>query len=143
MYIVLLILYDTINIQHNIRYNKQFEHNLMNQLTHILLFSIFLNVAHQIVLYLQVHELVVTLQTFFMFVVQCENILMFIFDSLIKILVIKSFFVALTIIVGRIGLKLAQINKFVRVMYDYSYKLIDYWLFNLPFVVFVAELNCV
>lgn len=115
----------------------------MNQLTHILLFSIFLNVAHQIVLYLQVHELVVTLQTFFMFVVQCENILMFIFDSLIKILVIKSFFVALTIIVGRIGLKLAQINKFVRVMYDYSYKLIDYWLFNLPFVVFVAELNCV
>ena len=91
----------------------------MDELIYILFVLLFLILVYQILSYLQAHEQVVTLQTFFIFVMRCENVLMviskgvaFTADSLFTIPLFTSFFNVLEIIFEGIGSNIVKTNEF-------------------------------
>ena len=89
----------------------------MDQLMHVLLIVLLLNMVHHKVSYLQA----ITLQTlpFAIFVTQCNNFLMFILNAmafviniLIKIPLLTSFLEVVTIVFDGIGSNVIKINNF-------------------------------
>ena len=93
----------------------------MDELIYILFILLLLILVYQILSYLQAHdhEQVVTSQTFFIFVMRCENVLMviskgvaFTADSLFTIPLFTSFFNVLEIIFEGIGSNIVKTNEF-------------------------------
>ena len=83
----------------------QFKLNIMDRFIVILLVLSFVKMIHQALFFLQVHEQIVTPQRFFMFLVQCQNFSIFVFNGItlifdisIKIGLLVSFIETSTII---------------------------------------------
>ena len=108
-------------IPQNTHDNKQLMHNAMNTLIQFLSILIVLNVAHRIVLFLQVHELLLVQQAIFMFMTQCK-IILFIFngiptviDILMQMSLLELILTLLTVIDDATDVNLATINEFIRI----------------------------
>ena len=115
---ILVITYQKINMRHDIHNNIQFEYIFVDQLMYVLLMVMVLNMVHYTVSCLQVHTQVAISRTFFMFVTQCEYLLMCVLKGmelpigiLIKIPLFTSFLDVLTIMFYAIELSIVEIKE--------------------------------